>query len=344
MRFAMLLTAGLLLEGSIIIAPPAHPQDPHLTRIATIGKPGGPDAETFGYIVDAVRDGVGNIYVLDAQAQRVSVFSPQGLPRQRLGRPGRGPGEFFLPRAMTIDGSGHLYVLDSANQRVQAYTRSRGQLQSAYAFEIPFQSDGICTIGNRLYILGYHNGRNLHEFTQRGKMVRSFGSALGAHHPVLRSSLSTGVLACDPESGSVFFLPLLLPELRAYSSDGRLRWTTRIPEYNPTKIERAAKGGISFKSEKGTKADMASSVILLPHGTLIVQTGVQKRGAQSRHDFISQKSYAVSVTDGKVRKLSSKLPRLLSATDAYILAAPTEPYPRVELYSVAPAPIAKKEP
>jgi hypothetical protein len=64
----------------------------------------------------------GRIYVLDAQAQHVRVFSPEGVYQSTIGRPGGGPGEIGAGANFLMMGPADtLVVVDLGNQRINRY-------------------------------------------------------------------------------------------------------------------------------------------------------------------------------------------------------------------------------
>ncbi len=76
----------------------------------------------FGQIGLVAIDSRDRIFVLDAQARNVRVFSPDGVYEQTIGQPGAGPGELGAPVAALFMGPGDtLLVPDLANQRVNRY-------------------------------------------------------------------------------------------------------------------------------------------------------------------------------------------------------------------------------
>lgn len=88
---------------------------------------GEPDYQ-FGEVGGIAVDSEGRIYVLDRQAQRIQMYSPEGEYERTIGGPGGGPGE--LGQMMASGGGGGgiymgagdtLLALDMANQRVNLY-------------------------------------------------------------------------------------------------------------------------------------------------------------------------------------------------------------------------------
>ena len=87
-----------------------------------------------------------NIYVADANDDRVLKLSPSGQTLLALGRqkthrdgrtefqPGNGPGEFNKPSGIAVDLSGNIYVSDTENNRVQIFSSSGA---FSLAFNLP---------------------------------------------------------------------------------------------------------------------------------------------------------------------------------------------------------------
>ncbi len=72
-----------------------------------------------GLAIDATRQ---RLYVADAGAHQVLVFSLKGELIHRLGERGSGPGQFNFPTHVAVDSSGFLFVSDSLNFRVQVFS------------------------------------------------------------------------------------------------------------------------------------------------------------------------------------------------------------------------------
>lgn len=83
-----------------------------LVEHARIGRADGDGLDVFGAVWSIGFDHTGRVYVLDRIAKDIRVFSPDGQPIRRLGREGRGPGEFVQPFGMTWDSLGRLWVMD----------------------------------------------------------------------------------------------------------------------------------------------------------------------------------------------------------------------------------------
>jgi DNA-binding beta-propeller fold protein YncE len=61
------------------------------------------------------------LYVVDALAHRVDIYSKQGQPLVAFGEGGVGPGQFNFPNDVTMDDSGRIFVTDRDNNQVQVW-------------------------------------------------------------------------------------------------------------------------------------------------------------------------------------------------------------------------------
>ncbi|MEB3198316.1 MAG: protein kinase, partial [Candidatus Sericytochromatia bacterium] len=61
------------------------------------------------------------LYVLDYGQCKVQTFDSRGKSVSSFGRRGSGPGEFSVPRDLTVDRSGYVFVADTLNHRVQVF-------------------------------------------------------------------------------------------------------------------------------------------------------------------------------------------------------------------------------
>lgn len=101
-----------------------------------IGVASGDPELQFGLITGVDADDEGNIYVLDAQASRIRVFSPDGEFLTGFGRAGGGPGELSAAQAggaqgLFITQDGNLLVPDMGNMRMARFSPEGEALESA---------------------------------------------------------------------------------------------------------------------------------------------------------------------------------------------------------------------
>lgn len=302
-----------------------------LEPVASIGVPSGDSLRTFGDVTDVAADRAGNLYVLDAPAQRVRVFDRGGAFLGELGRAGRGPGEFLAPVALAVDADDRLYVLDPMNQRLEVFGPGPAGHRWTRSIRLGFPAGDVCAEGSRLYLLGTGEGRPIQEVAPDGVPIRSFGVSPGGSDPMLSASLAGGYLACF--GGSILHLAMLTPELRGYSPDGSGGWKAGIPGYEPVEVE-SHDGSVTFTVGPSGVHDVAGAAAGLTPEWGIVQVGVLPRGARGPTELVRIKSYVVSRRDGRIRRLPASLPRILGTRDGLAFGARSDPFPHVEVYRI----------
>lgn len=102
-----------------------------------IGETEGPEGYTFGRIGGVVVDRRGRVYVGDAQALEVRVFSPGGELEERFGRKGEGPGEFTHIGGLSRAPDG-IAVLDGSQGRVTLFS-PRGEVLRSFRLRRPYR-------------------------------------------------------------------------------------------------------------------------------------------------------------------------------------------------------------
>ncbi len=330
---ALLLLAARALSPSAGSARHARevPAGIVLTGVSIIGVADGDPVRTFGDVADVAADRAGNLYVLDAAARRVRVFTRDGTFLREIGKTGQGPGELLGPVAVAVDSADRLYVLDAMSQSLQVFGPGPGGNRFVRSIRLGFSADDVCAGDGGLFLLDTGGGRPVHEITLEGAPVRSFGAPPGGGDPLLSASLAGGYLACS--GGGVLHLPMLTPDLRAYSPDGGEAWKAEIPEYRAAEVESDGRS-VTFTAGRSGVHDVAASAAELAPGYGIVQVGVLRKGATSRRELTRVKSYVVSSHDGRIHLLPASLPRIVGARDGYAFAVRSDPYPRVEVYRV----------
>jgi hypothetical protein len=134
-------TMDTLPNGAISVANPADGVWPagggwRLVEELRIGRVDGTGPDVFGGIDAVGVSPVGEIHVIDGQAQEVRVFDERGAHLRTLGRRGGGPGEFNGAYGLSWDGDGNLWVTDSRNARYVVFDPA-GQLVGHLRREVP---------------------------------------------------------------------------------------------------------------------------------------------------------------------------------------------------------------
>ncbi len=96
--------------------------------------------QIFGVITDVCLDAEGNLYLVDQQLSRISVFDASGTFLRTIGREGDGPGEFRRPYRVFVTSGGEVRVLASRFGLVSRFTRMGEYLGDVV---VPPDADGV---------------------------------------------------------------------------------------------------------------------------------------------------------------------------------------------------------
>lgn len=281
----------------------------------------------FGMLADAELGSGGNVFLLDVMERRAGIAAA-GHDVAWTGRPGRGPGELFVPVAIAA-GADVLYVLDRGSRRIQRYRPDDGRLEASGTLPLEFGPEDLCVIDDRVFVLGAFRGYAIHEVSTRdGRVLRSFAPDARLSNDLLATFRAGGYLSCGP-GGRIAFLPLLRPEVHLFSAaTGALLDAVALPGYNAVLIRTTA-DAVEFRGAKGGTHDVGASVIAVDGARMLVQTGAVRPGAATIHEFTSVRTYLVDWRHGTVRTLSTTLPRIAAVRSGLALALETDPQPAV---------------
>jgi hypothetical protein len=240
----------------------------------TFGVLDGHRALTFGEITDLAVDAAGRIYVLDHHAREVRVFSPDGEPRQIVGRRGGGPGEFQEPSSVTVTADGLLIVTDRAHRRLTLYEISDSLVYHSDS-RVDLSAREACRLGNDIFFLGFLNDALIHQFAvsrDAVRHVRSFGSPFSEEPMQRRYGEHIG---CIEGAGLVVIATGNLPQVHAYSvATGNLAWKTELVNYSGIAITRLPEGGLMYGYPEGQAwFHWITGVFATDGGTIGVQVG-----------------------------------------------------------------------
>ena len=111
----------------------------------------GPDA--FGRLKGLVALDDGGFAVLEAQAQELRVFGPDGAHVATHGGKGEGPGEFANANGLMLDPRSRIWVPDTRNGRMSVFDPEDGFVESFPFADANFNAtwNGAMVGGNRIY-------------------------------------------------------------------------------------------------------------------------------------------------------------------------------------------------
>ena len=337
-----LARAVAISAASALMAHLAIPSDavaqlrPPLSLIptATIGVAGGGGAAEFGAIeAVATYEDREVFYVVDRLNARLSAFTRDGKFIASAGRSGSGPGEFRAATEAASEGS-TVYVLDPILSRISIFQLRGSALLPVADRRLGFAAKALCVMDGQVFLLGYNNGRMVHQFDPAtGKLSASFGAPFRAGDAVIGSMTDAGYIVCDSESGSLYVAAVATAVLRRYSAQGRLIWQAAIPQMAPSVITRT-RTGVRFSAPAGrTFDDSVTSLALVPGGRILVQFGAGFSGIQSLQDIVDVRSVVFDRRTGSRFDGGSALPRIDFASGGHAYSHAHEPFPRIIVYA-----------
>jgi hypothetical protein len=110
------------------------PEHLDLAIADTIGVELGRPEYVFGQIVEAVRTPEGSVLVLDSSTMSVRQFDGTGEFLASVGRQGTGPGEFQMPRGMTVLENGSVIVSDMGGGALSVFDDSLRWVENITGF------------------------------------------------------------------------------------------------------------------------------------------------------------------------------------------------------------------
>jgi len=302
--------------------------------IFQLGELDGDGPEVFGDLTGIVVDPTGHFFVLDEHSKSVKRFSSHGEFLEEFGREGEGPGEFRGPSGLATDGASHLYVVDAALQRMSVFRTDGPEVIHERDVRLPFTPRKMCTLKERIFVLGLYENHALHELTSSGEILRSFGEIPETIDPevsprwqdVLRRGASGGMLECAEQSGVVAFLPTAFPLLRAFTPEGSEVLRVELDDFRKQTYNETDYGTLQFllNQETGT-VHLPVSLVEIEAGLLLVQLVETDR----RPDDLTPESRLVRIWEGTQFYSPDSLPRIATLDGSRAFAFSNSPVPTI---------------
>ena len=312
--------------------PTAAPFSLAATARAAFGSESDSGADVIGNIKDLALLPSGEVVVLDDKLSEVRIFGPTGAPRQRLGREGRGPGEFFHALALAVDDGARIYVSDLAHT-IQVFGPSASGYRHLRTIRLEIAANAICCLDSLLVVQGIALGQDpiLHVYDPSGRLLRSFGALYRSPNRLLNYQFGAGPIACDAQRGLVLYAPhSAIGEVRAYRPDGALVWRTAVTGYKVNRIEDYGRGGVRVSGAQGVHS--VHAFVLVPGRGLLVQVAFRTEEAlRNQVPFTSLQSFLLEPATGRPVPLGTVLPPIFAASAREAVLAFNDPVPRFEV-------------
>ena len=309
----------------------------NLKQVGEFGVLDGSAEEVIGGVTAAGINASNRVYILDEQNSRVNVLSPQGSLLATIGRSGRGPQEFFHPRALAVTASGTIHVAD-LTQRMQIWRQSgSGWTYVEPAYAIPNELRSACSVGQHLVVNAFSmtDSLVLRLLGRTWEQSARFGQVYRTANPRIRAEANGGRIACvQPPNGEprVFWSGTLLNNVRAYTISGRPMWVTELAGKMPPNVEENASGGLTVRIEE-SGFQRVESLLALGNEYLLLQLALfTAENRREKEPYERLDSFILRVSDGRGEWIGRQLPRIVAATGEVLVAAEHEPFPRVVIH------------
>lgn len=182
-----------------------------VTEARSVGTAVDEPAEQLGLVSDVDRDTAGTLYVADAHAKKVLVFSGTGSRLRSIGQKGEGPGEFDGLLSLVLTDAGRLRVFDAGLWRETVFDRS-GTVIDTHGLPQPPQFGQMPRVdydrGGTLYNTGYR------------RFASTLKEALGRGSEVVRGSVTVDRWSVTDRAWETL---VTVPSIEVYFTGGGLR-------------------------------------------------------------------------------------------------------------------------
>lgn len=310
----------------------APPDDP--TRlIGTIGTEDGPAATLFGRIKQATLLDDSTVAVIDETAPEVRLFSVAGRHVQTVGRMGEGPGEFRAPQAVTRSPSGELLISD-IRRNVQIFRTGPRGFEHRQTWQLPFSPRSMCFVGQRLFANAtiLDNASIIHEISDSGTVVRSFGAVYRSPNPLINYETGQGRIACDARRQLVYFMPGGgLGEVRAFRLTGELVWRIRVSDYRTNVVTDLPDGLRVEESPLGAHTALGLMLVdgneLCAVWTLVPADKMEPKASPARTQRV-----LIEPSSGKAVSLGRQPGRVSDIRGPIRLEVSNDPFPSIAVF------------
>jgi hypothetical protein len=155
----------------------------------------------------------------------------------RLGGRGEGPDEFRGLGEVHALGTDRFLVLEPPQARLILFGVEADTLVRIRAIDSSFLVRSFCTVGDRIFVLGSHEGNLVHEIDTHGSILNSFGAVEEDPNPMISVMKSSGSISCPEELGAVAFATGAFGSVRFFFEEGAREVVETIPDFSQVIFE-----------------------------------------------------------------------------------------------------------
>lgn len=269
-----------------------RPEAPPARQVPTISttdvEVGGSDESgvLFGEIQDVAFLPPGDFLVLDRMNSVLTRFDIDGRVVSTVGSEGEGPGEWLWPSSVDVSSSGVVRVVSQGLSRIHEYEVRGEDLALVDEARLPFLPRDLCTLNDRVFVLGLYQGFTLHE-VRGGVVISSFSppierppELLGVWDAATAEWAADGRLACDEEHGLVIHAPFSLPDVRAFNASGQIVWQIKLEGWSQIRWERNPGAPIHAAPDPttGRASTIVSVAVVSPTEVMVQMSNTSRPG------------------------------------------------------------------
>ena len=314
-------------------------------EVTRVGRLDDPDpAYILGEISDLTMDPAGNLLVLDRMYHELKVFDSAGSHLETIGREGRGPEEFLQPRALVWNSADELMILDGPLRAASYHWNGDGSYRFERTLPTTMVVRSACHVDGAVLLHGTYPGGQYRVYRLNAvpdggvDLEKGFAPILEDEHPLLQRRRSEGFMDCaGDEAGVVLLTGDYFPDVRAFESDGTLRWNREVPDFTPMKFTRVGSGariGLrqSIDPEAGGFNRIVSAVVLDPETFLVQVSWETAESSALELPWAQLRTYLFSATTGESLYAGDEIPLVLEALSNGYLAVEPSPFARALVF------------
>lgn len=201
----------------------------------------------------AVPFGEGRFLLLSSTTRTVAVIGLAGAPSGPLLRLGHDPRSPSDPQDLFAREANGVVILDGRTGRLVEFSydpKGRWIITGEHRLSVEGASAACGMPNGDSYVLAMGGGAGadgiLHRVSSDSRMSVAFGGPFGDPSRLGDFSYGFGRLACIPDRNTVVAASRLLPEVRAYRSDGRLLWVSRLTPFRRITTQETEPGTVLY--------------------------------------------------------------------------------------------------
>lgn len=267
----------------------------------------------------------GSAVIIDRKTGIGVVADPVGTVTA-LAPVGSGPGELQDASGMFRLANGDFAVLDNRLARLTTFAVSDGHAKALRQYPGAAWSSAVCAFDSAYVGMGYTSSKHslFNVYSLDGAVQTSFGPPLVAGSWMRNGIVSLGYMVCLSDPDRIIAFPRT-GELLSFTRDGRFLWRKRVRDFEPSGIvERDHTIRTELIAPGKLRSRRVAGMVLISNSVGVVQLQEYVRDAPESTQPVTRSRLLTKIFDtttGSLLGEQDDLPRILSATDNFVLLA-----------------------